>query len=41
MECPGVPEERGVGILEEEIGVWNSQGEGKDELFFFLYIPWS
>ena len=23
------------GVLEEEIGVWNSQGGGKDKLFFF------
>ena len=26
------------GALEEETGVWNSQGERKDKLFFFPYI---
>ena len=27
---------KGPGVLEEEIGVWNSQGGGKDKgLFFF------
>ena len=29
---------KGPGVLEEEIGVWNSQGGGKDKHFFF-YIP--
>ena len=28
--------ERGSGVLEEEIGVWNSQGGGKDKLIFPL-----
>ena len=28
----------GSGALEEEIGVWSSQGGEKDKLFFF-YIP--
>ena len=28
-------EERGSGALEEEIGVWNSQGGGKDKHIFF------
>ena len=34
-------EERGSGALEEEIGVWNSQGGGKDKCLFSLslYIP--
>ena len=35
-------EEREVWALKEEIGVWNSQGGGKDKclfFFFFLYIP--
>ena len=25
------------GVLKEEIGVWNSQGGGKDKLFFPLH----
>ena len=35
-----VPEEEKEvsGALEEETGVWNSQGERKDKLFFFPYI---
>ena len=36
IRSPGVPKERGVGVLEEEIGVWNSQGGGKDNFFFFF-----
>ena len=34
---PGVPEEErgGSGALEEEIGVWNSQGGRKDKHLFF------
>ena len=28
---------KGPGVLEEEIGVWNSQGGGKDKHFFFLH----
>jgi len=36
----GVPkEERWVWALKEEIGVWNSQGGGKDKHLFSLYIP--
>ena len=31
----GVPkEEKGVWTLKEEIGVWSSQGGGKDKCFF-------
>ena len=30
-----VPEEKGSGALEVEIGVWNSQGGGKDKHLFF------
>ena len=26
-------------VPEEERGVWNSQGGGKDKCLFFLYIP--
>ena len=34
----GVPEGRkGSGALKEEIRVWNSQGGGKDKLFFFFH----
>ena len=31
---------QGERVLEEEIGVWNSQGGGKDRrsLFLFLYL---
>ena len=29
------PRREGSGIFEEETGVWNSQGGGKDKLFFF------
>ena len=28
---------RGSVVLEEEIGIWNSQGGGKDKLFFPLH----
>jgi len=28
-----------LGGVPEEIGVWNSQGGGKDKHLFFLYIP--
>ena len=31
-----VPKERGSGVPDENIGVWNSQGGGKDKLFFFF-----
>ena len=31
-----VPEEKGSEALEVEIGVWNSQGGGKDKHLFFL-----
>ena len=31
---PRVPEEKGSGALEVEIGVWNSQGGGKDKHLF-------
>ena len=31
-------EEKGSGALEEEIGVWNSQGGGKDNLPFFFFF---
>jgi len=30
--------ERGSEVLEKEIGVWNSQGGGKNKLFFFLFL---
>ena len=33
---PRVPEEKGSGALEVEIGVWNSQGGGKDKHLFFF-----
>ena len=36
---PRVPKERGPGVPDEKTGVWNSQGGGKDKLFFLLYIP--
>ena len=34
---PGVPEEErgGSGALEEEIGVWSSQGGEKEKIFFY------
>ena len=38
----GSPRRRkGPGVLEEEIGVWNSQRGGKDKHLFSLYIPQS
>ena len=27
---------KGFAVLNEELGVWNSQGEGNDKLLFFL-----
>ena len=30
------PEEKGSGALKDEIGVWNSQGGGKNKLFFYI-----
>ena len=40
VRSPGSPRRRkGVGALEVEIGVWNSQGGGKDKHLFSLYIP--
>ena len=30
-------EEREVWALKEEIGVWNSQGGGKDKCLFFFF----
>ena len=35
----GDPQGESSGVLEEERGVWNSQGGGKDKLLFPLYIP--
>ena len=29
---------KGSGVLKVEIGVWGSQGEGKDKLFFFFSL---
>ena len=39
MKKSGVPEKEreGSGVLKVEIGVWNSQGGGKDE--FFIFFP--
>ena len=34
----GGPQGERSGVLEEQIGVWSSQGGGKDKLFS-LYIP--
>ena len=31
----GGPQGERSGVLEEQIGVWSSQGGGKDKLFFF------
>ena len=40
LRSPGSPRRRkGSGALKVEIGVWNSQGRGKDKLLFFVYIP--
>ena len=33
------PQGEGSGGLEEGIGVWNSQGGGKNKRLFFLFIP--
>ena len=36
IRSPGSPRRReGSGALEEEIGVWNPQGEGKDKCLYF------
>jgi len=42
IRSPGSPRRgEGSGVLEEEIGVWNSQEGGKDKCPFFLslHIP--
>ena len=37
MRSPGCPGRRkGSGALKEEIGVWNSQGGGKNKHFYSL-----
>ena len=40
IRSPGSPRRRKAsGALEMEIGVWNSQGRGKDKhLFFFFFF---
>ena len=39
IRSPGSPKRRkGSGALKEEIGVWNSQGVGKDKLFFSTFL---
>ena len=40
IRSPGSLRRRsGSRALKEEIGVWNSQGGGKDKRLVFLYIP--
>ena len=39
VRSPGVPEERWIGVLEEEMGSGILKEQERTNIFIFLYIP--